>query len=64
MRRSVERIDGIKKLEFDLNTGRGTVVFDAGKQISPEALWKAIEKSGFTPVEVTSRGKTFKGASE
>lgn len=63
MRRSVERVDGIKKLEFDLNSGRGIVVFDAGKQISAEALWSAIEKSGFTPVEVESGGHTYKGPS-
>ena len=63
MRRSVERVDGIRKLEFDLNSGRGTVFFNSGKKVSHEALWKAIEKSGFTPVEIESRGRSYKGPS-
>ena len=63
MRRSVERIDGIKRLQFDLNTGRGTVMFNAGKRISRETLWDAIKKSGFTPIAVESRGHTYKGPS-
>ncbi len=61
VQRSVERIDGIEKVELDLNTGRGTVTFEPGKTVAPAILWQAIKDSGFTPVRVETKGKVYEG---
>lgn len=61
MQRSVERVDGVKAVEIDLNTGRGTVSFEMGKSVTSEALWQAIKESGFTPVRVEMKGEIYEG---
>ena len=61
VQRSVERVDGVKTVEIDLNTGRGTVTFESGKSVAPAALWQAIKDSGFTPVRVDAKGKAYEG---
>ena len=61
MQRSVERVDGVKKVEIDLNTGRGTVTFERGKTVAPAVLWQAIKESGFTPVRVEMKGEVYEG---
>ena len=61
MKRSVERVGGIKRIDFDMNLGRGTLLFDPGKKVAPEAIWDAIKKGGFTPVEVEIGGQSYKG---
>lgn len=62
MKRSVERVDGIKRVDFDINLGRGTLIFDQGRKITREAIWDAIKKAGFTPVEVEMGGQSYKGS--
>jgi len=59
--RSVERLDGVRKVEIDLNSGRGTVAFEPGKTVAPAVLWRAINESGFTPVRVETKGEVFEG---
>ncbi len=61
MQRSVERVNGVKKVEIDLNTGRGMVTFEPGNTVAPAVLWKAIKESGFTPVRVEMKGKVYEG---
>ena len=61
MKRSVERVKGIKRIDFDINLGRGTLLFDRGRTVTSEAIWDAIKKSGFTPVEVEIGGQSYKG---
>ncbi len=61
MQRSVERVNGVKKVEIDLNTGRGMVTFEPGKTVAPAVLWQAIKESGFTPVRVEMKGKVYEG---
>lgn len=61
VQRSVERVDGVKKVSLDLNTGRGTVTFEPGKTVASAALWQAIKDSGFTPVRVEMKGKVYEG---
>jgi copper chaperone CopZ len=59
VQRSVERIDGVKKVTLDLNTGRGTVSFEPGRTVAPSVLWQAIKESGFTPVRVETKGEVY-----
>ena len=61
VQRSFERIDGIEKVELDLNTGRGTVTFEPDKTVAPAVLWQAIKDSGFTPVRVETKGRVYEG---
>jgi copper chaperone CopZ len=61
VQRSVERINGVEKVELDLNTGRGLVTFEPGKTVSPEVLWQGIKDSGFTPVRVEMKGAAYEG---
>ncbi len=61
MERSVERVDGVKTVKFDLNTGWATVAFETGKIPSPAELWKAVERSGFTPAKIEYDGKVYEG---
>ena len=63
MRRSVERLDSVKQLGFDLNTGKGIVEFAPDKKPSNQELWKAIEDSGFTPLQIEIAGEVYKGPS-
>ena len=64
MQRSVERVDGVKQVEIDLNTGRGTVSFQPGKTVAPALLWEAIKESGFTPVRVETKGEVYEGSQQ
>ena len=61
MQRSVERVDGVKQVEIDLNTGRGRVTFEPGKSVAPALIWQAIKESGFTPVRVETKGEVYEG---
>lgn len=61
MQRSVERVDGVKKVQVDLNTGRGAVTFERGKTVAPGVLWQAIKDSGFTPVRVEIKSVVYEG---
>ena len=62
--RSVERAAGVRKLDFDLNTGRGTVSFAPGKSVAPQTLWKAIAESGFTPERIEIDGTVYEGPTQ
>ena len=59
VQRSVERVDGVKKVQVDLNTGRGAVTFEPGTAVAPAALWQAIKDSGFTPVRIEMKGEIY-----
>ncbi|NOX59962.1 MAG: heavy-metal-associated domain-containing protein [Planctomycetes bacterium] len=62
MQRSVERVEGVRKIDFDLNTGRGILTFEPGKTVAPAALWQAIKESGFTPTRVETKGEVYERA--
>ncbi len=61
MQRSVERVDGVKKVELNLNTGQASVTFEAGKAVKAAHLWQAVKESGFTPVRVEIGDSVYKG---
>ena len=60
--RSVERVEGVKNVVIDLNTGKGAVTFDPGQAVSPAKIWQAIEDSGFTPVRIEIGGEVYRGS--
>ena len=59
--RSVERVAGVKAVKIDLNTGLAEVWYKRGQPIKPVELWKAVIKSGFTPVRVELNGEVYQG---
>lgn len=61
MKRSVERVQGVQKVSFDLNTGRGALAMKQGVTVEPEKLWSAIKSSGFTPIKIESQGQVYTG---
>lgn len=61
VKRSVERVDGVEEVTFDLNTGRGSVRFQAGRKLEPAELWEAVKGSGFTPERIEIGGVVYEG---
>lgn len=61
MKRSVERVPGIKTIVFDLQKGQAKLWYRSGASVEPASVWKSVKKAGFTPVEFVSAGKTYRG---
>ena len=61
IKRSVERVEHVKRVGFALKTGIASVEFDPGKKAGLDALWISILESGFTPVKIESNGEVYKG---
>ena len=61
IKRSVERIENVKNVAFNLKKGIATVEFRRGKSVRPARLWKAVKEAGFTPVSVEISGTIYKG---
>lgn len=61
VKRSVERVKGVEKVTIDLKTGVGRVTFTARQKPETEALWRAVEESGFTPTKIELRGLVYRG---
>lgn len=61
IKRSVERVNGVKNVAFDLETGRATVTFEPDTSVAPVHLWRAVKESGFTPVRVETSGGAYEG---
>ncbi len=61
MQRSVERVQGVEKVEINLNTGRATVTIGAGKTVAATDLWQAVKDSGFTPVRIEMGDGVYEG---
>ncbi len=62
MQRSVERVEGVEKVEINLNTGRATVTMADGKTVAAADLWRAVEDSGFTPVRIEMGDSVYEGS--
>ncbi len=61
IKRSVERVEHVKTVDFALKTGIASVVFVPGKKATLDGLWTSILESGFTPVKIESDGEVYKG---
>lgn len=61
VKRSVERVENVKQVRFDLPSGVASVVFESDKPAQFEQLWQAVKHSGFTPVKIESQGRVYKG---
>lgn len=61
MKRSVERVNGVKKASVNLDTGIMSVVFQRDQTVQAAALWEAVKASGFTPVKVEMKDVVYEG---
>ncbi|MEE8169220.1 MAG: heavy-metal-associated domain-containing protein [Phycisphaerae bacterium] len=61
MKRSVERVDGVRQVSMDLQSGRANVQFQPDKMPDPADLWDAVRAGGFTPVRVQMPAGIYEG---
>jgi len=61
VQRSVERIDGVARIQVELKTGIGRVTFAPGRRVAASRLWQAIQESGFTPVRIEIGDEVYTG---
>ena len=52
-------VPGVAKVSADVKSKRMTVSPKAGSQVSPRALWEAVEKAGFEPKLLEGPGGKF-----
>lgn len=53
-------VSNVKTASVDPNKGTALVAVIEGKDLSPKALWEAVEKAGFKPTELKGPAGTFK----
>lgn len=58
--RKLYAVKGVKGVRAVMKTHTATVTPETGKQPSPRALWKAVEKAGFKPVKLVGPLGEFK----
>lgn len=64
MKRSVERVNGVVDVAFDLRAGSATVTFKPDTKIDEGALRTAIKKAGFTVERVEINNEDVEKASD
>ncbi len=60
VRLKLKAMTRVKSAQVDPKTGVATVVAAEGKELSPRALWEAVEKAGYQPTELTGPSGEFK----
>lgn len=58
--RKLYTVPGVVRVKTNLQAHTATVTPEAGKHLSPRALWDAVEKSGFKPVLLEAPQGKFK----
>ena len=58
---TVKRVDGVLRIETDLNTGLAHVWYAPDTSPEMKAIWDAVNDSGFTPRKITSDQGSYTG---
>lgn len=58
---TIKRVEGVIRIETDLNTGRARVWYAPDTSPEMKALWDAVNDSGFTPRKITSADGSYAG---
>ena len=53
------KVKGVKEVRADVKKNLAYVVPVSQANLSPKAMWEAVEKSGFTATKMTGPGGTF-----
>ena len=61
--RWVQRVEGVRTVETDLNSGQARVWFEPKRTPAPQALWQAVEDVGYEPTLIKTAKGEYKGPS-
>lgn len=61
IQRWVQRVDGVKNVKTNLNTGQAAVWFESGKEPQMSDLWEAVKSTGYEPSKIESAGRVYEG---
>lgn len=57
--KKLSSLDGVKAVKSDVKKNMTVVTPEGGKQLSPRALWEAVESAGFKPVKLAGPSGTY-----
>lgn len=57
--KKLKTVSNVKFATVDSEKGTATVVPDDSKEVSPKALWEAVENTGYKPTGLKGPGGTF-----
>ena len=58
--KKLEAVPNVKSASVDAEKGSALVVTTDGKELSPKAIWEAVESAGYKPTELTGPAGSFK----
>ena len=56
----LQAISNVKSASADAEKGSAVVITADDKDLSPKAVWEAVEAAGYKPIELTGPAGTFK----
>lgn len=57
--KKLQSVPNVKSASVDPEQGMAVVIPTAGNELSPKAVWEAVEKAGYKPVELKGPSGTF-----
>lgn len=58
--KKLQAVQNVKSATVDSEKGSAVVVTADGKELSPKAVWEAVEGAGYQPTELKGPAGTFK----
>ena len=58
--KKLQAVPNVKSASVDAEKGSAMVVTTDGKELSPKAVWEAVESAGYKPTELKGPAGTFK----
>ena len=58
--KKLQAVPNVKSASVDPEKGSAVVVTADGKELSPKAIWEAVEGAGYKPTELKGPAGTFK----
>ncbi len=58
--KKLQAVPNVKSASVDPEKGSAVVVTADGKELSPKAVWEAVEGAGYQPTELKGPAGTFK----
>ncbi len=62
LEKNLKELEGVEKVEINLNDGTASLIFQEGKTVTDETIKKTVKDSGFTPREIKRQQSTKKKA--
>ena len=58
--KKLQAVPNVKSASVDPEKGSAVIVTADGKELSPKAVWEAVESAGYKPTELSGPTGTFK----